>query len=103
MLPPAELLPGDVTSRSNDAELVVRMSGEIDLCFQPQLTALTARITAYGGCVAVDLADLTFGDGTVAAFVAETLSRGAVTVHAPTRLGRELLRLYGVNVALTKS
>ena len=41
MLPPAELLPGDVTSRSNDAELVVRMSGEIDLCFQPQLTALT--------------------------------------------------------------
>ena len=51
----------------------------------------------------VDLADLTFGDGTVAAFVAETLSRGAVTVHAPTRLGRELLRLYGVNVELTKS
>jgi hypothetical protein len=100
---PADLVPGDVTSRSNGAELVVRMSGEIDLRFQAQLTALTKRIRTFAGCVVVDLADLTFGDGTVAAFVAETLSRGAATVHAPTRLGRELLSLYGLSVSLTKS
>jgi hypothetical protein len=96
MLPPVELPPGGVTTRSYAAKLVVRMSGEIDLCFQPQLAALAQRITAYDGCVVVDLAGLTFGDGTVAAFLAETLSRGAVTVHAPTRLGRELLSLYGL-------
>ena len=46
--------------------------------------------------IVVDLSDVTFCDGTVAAFLAEPLGRGPVTVQAPSRRTREFLALYGV-------
>jgi hypothetical protein len=97
MPPPAERQPGVVTTMVEDAELVVRMSGEVDLCLRPQLTALARRLARYDGQAVVDLSDVTFCDGTLAGFLAENLGQGPATVQAPTRILREFLALYGLD------
>ncbi len=81
----------------NGVELVVRMSGEVDLCQRPQLTALARRLAGCGAGVVVDLSEVTFCDGALAGFLADLLGQAPVTVRAPTRLTREFLTLYGVD------
>jgi hypothetical protein len=86
-----------VTTRVNDAELVIRLSGEVDLCLRPQLLALARRLARYDGQAVVDLTDMTFCDGTLAGFLAEALRRGPTSVRAPSRLSREFLLVYGLD------
>jgi anti-anti-sigma regulatory factor len=80
-------------------QVTVEMVGEIDLSHRPRLTALARRLGRYSGPVVVDLAGVTFGDATLARFLAETVARGTVTVRAPTRIMREFLALYDVQDA----
>jgi hypothetical protein len=86
-----------VTTRVSAAELVIRMSGEVDLCLRPQLLALARQLERHHGPAVVDLTDVTFCDGTLAGFLAEALGPGPPTVHAPSRLSREFLILYGLD------
>lgn len=97
MAPPAELAPGVVTTAGDDAELVVRLSGELDLGRRRELDGLARQLARYDGPVVVDLSDVTFGDGTVAGFLAEALGKGSATVRASTRLMREFLVVYGLS------
>ena len=97
MPPSAELSTGVVTTSVSDAELVVRLSGDIDLGLRSELKALGRRVARHEGRVIVDLADVQFCDGTVAGFLAEVLSRGSATVRTPNRLAREFLVLYGLD------
>jgi ABC-type transporter Mla MlaB component len=96
-MPPAERPPGSVTTFVSDEELLVLLSGEIDLCLRLELEALTRTVVGYDGRVVVDVADVTFCDGTLAAFLAETLGHEPVAVRAPRRLVRDLISLYGVD------
>jgi anti-anti-sigma regulatory factor len=95
--PPGEREPGVVTTLMNDAELVIRISGEVDLCLRPQLRALARRLARYHGQAVIDLTDVTFCDGTLAGFLAENLGQGPAIVKAPTRISREFLVLYGLD------
>lgn len=46
------------------------------------------------------MADLTFCDGTLAGFLAETLGQGPVSVRGPRRLIRETFMVYGLDQGL---
>ncbi len=96
----AEPAPGVVTAQVTDAGLLVRLNGEVDLGLRPELEALAGHLAGYDGRVAVDLTQLTFGDATLAGFLTEALGSAQVTVHAPTRLARELVFLYGLERGL---
>jgi anti-anti-sigma regulatory factor len=96
MAPPAERPAGAVTTLVNDVELVVRISGEVDLFLQPELEAAVKRVIGYHGRVLVDLAGVTFCDATLAGFLSETSDQAPVSVRAPSRLVREFLVLYGL-------
>ncbi|MDP9221316.1 MAG: STAS domain-containing protein [Actinomycetota bacterium] len=85
-----------MTTLLNDAELVVRISGEVDLFLQPELEAAAKRVIGYDGQVLVDVAGVTFCDATLARFLSETVDQALVSVHAPSRLVREFLVLYGL-------
>jgi anti-anti-sigma regulatory factor len=97
VVPPAERPPGTVTTFVTDEELVVRMSGEIDLCLRPELEALTKTVVGCDGRVVVDVADVTFCDGTLARFLAETLGQEPVAVRGSRRLMRDVISLYGLD------
>jgi anti-anti-sigma regulatory factor len=92
----AERPPGAVTTFVNAGELVVRFSGEVDLCLQPELAALTKRVLRHDGPVMVDAAEVTFCDATLARFLSDTIGQASVSVRAPSRLVREFLVLYGL-------
>ena len=92
-----EPAPGVVTALVTDAGLLVELAGEVDLCLRPELETLAGHLAGYDGPAAVDLTQLTFGDATLAAFLAEGLGTAQVAVHAPTRLARELVLLYGLD------
>jgi anti-anti-sigma regulatory factor len=96
MAPPAERPAGAVTILVNEVELVVRISGEVDLFLQPALEAAAKRVIGYDGQVLVDVAGVTFCDATLAGFLSETSDQALVSVHAPSRLVREFLVLYGL-------
>jgi anti-anti-sigma regulatory factor len=91
-----EQAPGVVTTQVTDTGLLVQLAGEVDLCLRPELEALAGHLAGYEGAATVDLTQLTFGDATLAAFLAEGLGSAQVTVNAPTRLARELIALYGL-------
>jgi anti-anti-sigma regulatory factor len=78
-------------------ELMVHLSGEVDLCLRPQLLGLTRRLAGHNRSTVVDLSGVKFADGTLAGFLAAAVGQGPVTVRASTRLARELLRLYGLD------
>jgi anti-anti-sigma regulatory factor len=86
-----------VTTFATDEELVVRMSGEIDLCLRPELEALTQTVVGYDGRVVVDVAEVSFCDGTLARFLAESLGQEPLTVQGPRRLVGDVISLYGLD------
>jgi hypothetical protein len=93
---PAERPAGDVAVRVVAGQLTVSLIGEIDLAQRPRLTALARTLRRVNEPVVVDLADVTFGDATLARFLADVLDRGTTTVRAPTRIMCEFLALYDV-------
>jgi anti-anti-sigma regulatory factor len=90
----AERAPATVTTLVNDVELVVSISGEVDLFLQPELEAAAKLVIGYDGQVLVDVAGVTFCDATLAGFLSETSDQALVSVRAPSRLVREFLVLY---------
>ena len=85
-----------------DASVVVRVSGELDVASSPLLAAVLAGAEAGGpGAVVIDLSDVTFLDtrsvGVIAA-AHEQLGFCSVglTIRAPSPVARRLLELVGL-------
>ena len=65
-----------MTTQVTGSAVVVRLSGEVDLCQRSHLVALARQLARCDCQIVVDLSDATFCDGTVAAFLAELLAGG---------------------------
>lgn len=85
----------------DDRQLVIRISGEVDLSLQPELRTITRHLAGHlahdNGRAVIDLTHMTFSDATLARFLAGAAEHGAVTVQAPNRVAREFLMLYGIS------
>jgi anti-anti-sigma regulatory factor len=94
-------LPGRVTSVVLGPDLIVWLYGEVDQSLRPALALVAEQVRGHRGALVVDAEGLTFCDGTLAGFLAEASGQGPVSLRSPSRLVRDLLRVYGLDGAVS--
>jgi anti-anti-sigma regulatory factor len=97
---PGDAPCGSLKTLIRDAELVVRITGEVDLSLRLGLLAVAEQVTGYRGRTVIELSGVTFADATLAGFLAGLLASRPITVLAPNQQVRDLLRLCGLEHGL---
>ena len=97
----------DVVARPVDGEMVVCVTGEVDLAAAPRLRAvLEPALPDPGGRLVVDLSETTFIDSSALGVLVRALKRlrhhgGDLVLRHPSRNARRVFQLTGLDLILT--
>jgi anti-sigma B factor antagonist len=79
---------------------LLHLSGELDLCSAPALTAALEGPTKRGGTIGLDLTDLTYMDSTGIHVILNTVhllgERGRLVLYNPSSMVRRLIEICGL-------